>query len=68
MSAKEKTFHPKLFDMMYVLVLWPEVQALMEYEWFEPECLLYVALPGQYPLESAYFIPFYRLYGIEDAE
>jgi hypothetical protein len=30
-------------DHLYVLVRWPTVQDLMEYEWFRAECILYQA-------------------------
>jgi len=51
-------------DELYVLVEWPFVQGLMEYEWFRQECFLYSALHDQVYLDSAYFVPLTRLMAI----
>ena len=48
-------------DSLYVLVLWPEVQELMEYDWFRKECILYNAFDDQEYLSSAYFVPYTRI-------
>jgi hypothetical protein len=50
-----------IFDLCYVLVLWPEVQELMDYKWFRAECILYQAFDDQKYLSSAYFIPLRRI-------
>jgi hypothetical protein len=50
---------------LYVLVVWPEVQELMEYEWFRPECILYQAVSEQQYFDSAYFVPLKRIIEIE---
>jgi hypothetical protein len=41
----------------YVLVQWPDSQALMEYDWFEEECSLADEKFGS----SAYFVPESRI-------
>ena len=41
----------------YVLILWPEVQELMEYPWFRQECYLLNAFEEQAYYYSAYFVP-----------
>jgi hypothetical protein len=51
-------------DELYVLVKWPEVQDLMEYEWFKPECYLHQGFDDQQYLSSAYFVPLTRLLSI----
>ncbi|WP_462265122.1 hypothetical protein [Mucilaginibacter sp.] len=48
-------------DDLYVLVRWPEVQELMEHNWFRSECLLYNPFDDQVYLDSAYFVPAVRL-------
>ena len=50
----------KLKDV-FVLIRWPFVQELMEYEWFRPECRLRHAFEDQEYLSSAYFVPLSRL-------
>jgi hypothetical protein len=50
---------------LYVLVIWPEVQELMEFEWFREECTLYQAPYGQKYLSSAYFVPLRRIIEID---
>jgi non-homologous end joining protein Ku len=41
----------------YILVLWPESQIYMDYEWFDQECYLAPDDAGS----SAYFIPEHRV-------
>lgn len=45
----------------YIIVTWPESQSLMDYDWFEDECMLINSEPL---LEayggSAYFVPLHR--------
>jgi len=53
-------------DDLYVLVRWPWVQELMEYDWFQQECLLHQAFEEQEYLSSAYFVPVARLFEIEN--
>jgi hypothetical protein len=48
-------------DDLYVLVRWPQVQELMEHNWFRSECLLYNPFDEQVYLDSAYFVPAIRL-------
>lgn len=48
-------------DSIYILVQWPDVQDLMEYDWFRPECYLHNAMENQEYLDSAYFVPLARL-------
>lgn len=48
-------------EEVYVLVTWPDVQNLMEEEWFRKECILYQSFDGQEYLASAYFVPLGRL-------
>lgn len=45
----------------YVLIEWPQVQDLMEYDWFREECYLLQAAPWQDHIDSAYFVPKDRL-------
>ena len=52
--------------MEYVLVLWPEVQHLMAYSWFDSECHLLNPLEDQEQYNSAYFVPKYRLLELEE--
>jgi hypothetical protein len=52
-------------DHLYVLITWPWVQELMEYNWFRNECILYQAFDEQQHLDSAYFVPIVRLSEIE---
>lgn len=51
--------HPP--DFHYILITWPWVQQLMEYDWFRSECILYQATGEQEYLDSAYFVPAPRL-------
>ncbi|SDP85888.1 hypothetical protein SAMN05428975_3076 [Mucilaginibacter sp. OK268] len=53
-------------DELYVLIKWPFVQDLMNYEWFRSECLLYQAFEEQEHLDSAYFVPLKRLYEVKN--
>lgn len=53
-------------DELYVLIKWPFVQDLMNYDWFRTECLLYQAFEEQEHLDSAYFVPLKRLYEVKD--
>lgn len=46
-------------EYIYVLVEWPEVQELMEEEWFWEEAILCV------DTSSAYFIPINRISSIK---
>lgn len=48
-------------DYLYVLILWPEVQDLMRYDWFRSECRLHQAFDDQEHLDSAYFVPLKRI-------
>lgn len=50
----------------YVLVLWPEVQELMEYSWFDAECHLLNPLEDQEHYNSAYFVPKERIQELEE--
>jgi hypothetical protein len=50
----------------YQLVLWPEVQDLMEYDWFRQECILYNAFDDQLYLDSAYFVPTKRMMEVDE--
>lgn len=52
-------------DDLYILVKWPWVQELMEYDWFRQECLLHQAFDDQEYLSSAYFVPVARLMEID---
>ncbi len=52
--------------MMFELILWPEVQELMEYDWFRKECYLLQAFEDQEHVDSAYFVPAARLKQIEN--
>lgn len=49
----------------YVLVQWPDSQALMEYEWFKEECSL--ADEDKFG-SSAYFVPESRIAEISAKE
>ena len=51
--------------MEYILVQWPEVQALMEHSWFDSECHLLNPLEDQEHYNSAYFVPKHRLKELE---
>jgi hypothetical protein len=51
---------------VYELVKWPEVQELMEYDWFRNECFLCNASDSQEQLSSAYFVPIRRLMEIDE--
>lgn len=42
-------------DSMYILVMWPEVQELMDEDWFVDEAILSINH------DSSYFIPIKRL-------
>ncbi|MGF7040093.1 hypothetical protein [Mucilaginibacter lappiensis] len=53
-------------DELYILVKWPFVQDLMEYDWFKSECLLYNAFEEQEHIDSAYFVPLKRIYEVKD--
>lgn len=44
-------------DSMYILVMWPEVQELMDEDWFFDEAVLSIH-PNH---DSSYFIPIKRL-------
>src|SRR5262249_47945650 len=57
------TFNTRIMNdrMEYVLVLWPDVQALMNYAWFDAECYLLNPLEDQEYYDSAYFVPKHRL-------
>src|SRR5579872_4440541 len=48
---------PVITEDLYLLVRWPWVQELMEYEWFRQECYLHQAFDDQDHLDSAYFVP-----------
>ncbi|MET3981150.1 hypothetical protein ABIB62_003773 [Mucilaginibacter sp. UYP25] len=52
-------------DSVYVLVLWPWVQDLMEYTWFRKECLLHNASDDQEYHDSAYFVPIKRMLEVQ---
>ena len=47
-----------LLDSAYVVVTWPDVQELMEQEWFDNEAILDVE--GKFG-DSAYFVPLKRI-------
>ena len=47
--------------MEYVLVQWPDVQYLMNYDWFDTECHLLNPLEDQENYDSAYFVPKQRI-------
>jgi hypothetical protein len=53
-------------DELYILVKWPFVQDLMEYDWFRSECLLHQAFEEQEYLDSAYFVPLKRIYEVKN--
>ena len=48
-------------EIIYVLILWPEVQDLMGQPWFRKECILYNPSSDQECLDSAYFVPLKRI-------
>jgi len=52
-------------DDLYVLIRWPFVQDLMDYDWFREESILYQAFEDQEYLDSSYFVPVTRLHEIE---
>ena len=52
---------------VYELVKWPEVQELMDYDWFTKECFLYNAIEDQEQLSSAYFVPIRRIMEIDES-
>jgi hypothetical protein len=52
-------------ESIYILVLWPWVQELMEYNWFRKECFLHNAFDDQEYQESAYFIPVKRILEVQ---
>lgn len=69
MNAEITAFlQAKTTEDLYVLVRWPWVQELMEYDWFRQECLLHQAFDDQEYLSSAYFVPATRLMEIEDSK
>ena len=45
----------------YILIRFPEVQELMDEEWFRQECYLCQAFEDQEHIDSAYFVPTGRL-------
>ncbi|MBA3830168.1 MAG: hypothetical protein H0X33_14610 [Taibaiella sp.] len=52
--------------MNYVLVFWPYVQHLMEYDWFREESYLLNALEDQENYDSAYFVPKERIWELSE--
>ena len=54
--------------MEYILVQWPEVQALMEYPWFDAECHLLNPLEDMEHYDSAYFVPKHRMQELEKVQ
>ena len=50
----------------YILVPWPESQDFMGQPWFRKEAILYQSMDEQEYLDSAYFIPEYRIEEIEE--
>ena len=54
-------------ELEYELVLWPEVQELMEYPWFRKECYLMQGVEDQAHFDSSYFVPKKRLWEVEEA-
>ncbi|HAL81512.1 MAG TPA: hypothetical protein DCO83_04145 [Mucilaginibacter sp.] len=52
---------------VYELVKWPEVQELMDYDWFTKECFPCTSFEGQEQLSSAYFVPIRRLMEIDES-
>ncbi|SFS62124.1 hypothetical protein SAMN04487890_102463 [Mucilaginibacter polytrichastri] len=61
MSTPLSTIIDKISTGTYILVEWPFVQDLMEYDWFRQECYLHQAFGDQPYLDSAYFVPLIRL-------
>jgi len=58
MTNTEITFIKEMpISELYILVQWPFVQDLMEYNWFRAERLLYQSFEEQEYLDSAYFVP-----------
>lgn len=59
---EENTTSRNVIDSMFIVVQWPEVQTLMEEEWFQEESILINDEKGldKYG-SSAYFVPVYRL-------
>ncbi|WP_374950245.1 hypothetical protein [Mucilaginibacter sp.] len=55
-------------DSLYLLVQWPWVQELMEYNWFRKECLLHHAFDDQEYLDSAYFVPVKRMHEYQSGD
>jgi len=53
-------------DELYKIVQWPDVQDLMEYDWFRSESILYQPFEDQVYLDSAYFVPLQRLFEISE--
>jgi hypothetical protein len=51
-------------DELYVVVPWPYVQDLFEYEWFEDECYLQLPEPELNLIPARYFVPLTRLLAI----
>lgn len=49
-------------ENQFTLVLWPESQSLMEYDWFRTECVLYQTFEhtDDQP-DSAYLVPNNRM-------
>jgi hypothetical protein len=52
-------------ESVYILILWPMVQDLMEYTWFRKECILYNAFEEQEYHDSAYFVPIQRMLEVQ---
>lgn len=46
---------------VYVLIHWPWVQELMDYNWFRRDCCLHQAFEDQEYHSSAYFVPLSRI-------
>jgi len=66
MTNTELTFIKEMpLDELYILVRWPFVQDLMEYNWFRAECLLHQAFDDQEYLDSAYFVPVKRIVEVQ---
>ena len=47
--------------MEYLLIVWPDVQELMDYPFFRKECYLLQAFDDQHDYGGAYFVPKARL-------
>lgn len=54
-----------LIEDFYLLVKWPYVQDLMDYEWFRAECYLHQAFDDQPYLPLAYFVPIARILALK---